>query len=136
MEKNGGRIKESMMEQFKEIVIIRKMSKIVTTQPDTMNLSGISHTTSHNLSSLNVTIVLKCFNVNPEVYRPDIYRMVTSQSKTDRSSRSSDLISTSQINYASVCQTPFLSPCIEEEEMLTKPAQNTKNLLFSFEGRK
>lgn len=35
-----------------------------------MNVSRISNITSHNISSLNVTIVLKNFNVNAEVYKP------------------------------------------------------------------
>lgn len=131
------KLKEELVDQYKEIVKNRKMSKIGMNQAETMNISAISNTNSNNMSSLNVTIVLKCFNINPEVYRPDIYRMVNNNSsKTDRSSRSSDLSSGSQISYPAVCQSPILGPAIQEDLGQKQTPNLHKNVLFSFEGRK
>lgn len=57
-----------------------------------MNLSGISNLTSQNISGLNITILLKNFNPNVEVYKPELYRMVCCAIKSELSSpRPSDL---------------------------------------------
>jgi chemotaxis protein CheY-P-specific phosphatase CheC len=71
------------MEEYQQIVSrarsegIGRGSKIYFGgDPDTMNISAISNI-SNNLSSLSTTVLNKGFNVNIDVYKPDVYRLIT-----------------------------------------------------------